>query len=108
MENVLADVDDEVGADAHDVRVESTMMEAAEGEAVRDDGFTPWVAIRKDVRRVEQLGVAQPADGASLLIRAEDAPPEALLVQAPACQLGDVPATSLGGQRGTVLSRFPR
>jgi len=106
--DLLADVDDQVGADTQDVGVEGAVMEPAEGQAVRQDGLAPRVPVRKDVRGVEELRVAQAADRAPLLVRAQDAPPEALLVEAPAGQLGDVPASSLADEGGSVLCRLPR
>jgi hypothetical protein len=86
--NPLPDVDDQVGTDAQDVSVEGAVMEPAEGQAVRQDRLAPRVPVGKDVRGVGELRVAQAADGAPLLVGAQDAPPEALLVEAAAGSAG--------------------
>jgi len=52
-------------------------MKLAEREAVGDDRLAERVTIGQDVRGFQQLVVAQPADGAALLIGAEHALAEA-------------------------------
>jgi len=41
-------------------------MELAQGDAVADDRLALGVAVGRDVGRVEELLVAQPAEGAAL------------------------------------------
>jgi hypothetical protein len=82
-EHVSANVHDQVGPDADDVAVEGRVVEGTQGQAVGDLRLAERVAIRQDVRGVEQLGVAQAADGALLAVGADDAQPERVLVQPP-------------------------
>jgi hypothetical protein len=62
--------------------VEGRVMELAQGETVRHDGFALRMAVRKDVGGVEQLHVTESTDGAMLAIRSQDAVPELNLTHA--------------------------
>ena len=101
--DLLADVDDHVGTDAQDVGVKGAVMEPAEGQAVRQDGLAPRVSVRKDVRAVEESVWRRRQIAHRSWYARRTPPPEALLVEAPAGQLGDVPASSLAGQGSSVL-----
>src|SRR5579862_8085072 len=58
------------------------MVELAECEAVRDNRFTTRVTVGENVRGVEQLSMAQPADGAGVSVRGKNASAECGLVEA--------------------------
>jgi hypothetical protein len=45
-----------------------TSLRTTEREAVRDHGLTARIAIGDDVRRLQELGVFEPTDGAAVLI----------------------------------------
>lgn len=62
-EHVRANLDDEIGPDAEEVRVERSVVELAERQPVGDDRVTPWMAIPQDASGVEPLLVTKPADG---------------------------------------------
>src|SRR5262245_25085194 len=57
-------------------------MEIAECETVRNDWFSFWMPVRKDVRCVKQLFVTQAANCAAILIGSKHPPAEPLLVKA--------------------------
>ncbi|MCX5797005.1 MAG: hypothetical protein NTY77_16050 [Elusimicrobia bacterium] len=76
------------------------MMKVAQGQAVGDDGLASGVAVRKDVGGVEELLVAQSADGALFLIGFEDALAEGSLVDALLDFGGDVVAAQGDLARG--------
>src|SRR5437870_2102586 len=65
-------------------------MEFAEREAVGNDRLPQGMAVREDVSGFQQLVMAEPADGAALLVGAEHALAKAPLVQALADHRGHV------------------
>lgn len=71
-----------VGADTEDLSIEGCVVESAECQAVRDDRLTPGVAVRNDVRRLEQLGVPQTANGTTVLVGLQHSLPEGRLMEA--------------------------
>ena len=73
LQHVEAHRDLEVGRDANDVGVERGVMQLAEREAVGNHRLTERVDIREDVGGLQQLVMAEPADGAALLVGAEHA-----------------------------------
>ena len=70
-EDRRADLDDVVRSDGEEEPIERGVMELAQRDAVADDRLTLGVAVGRDVRRVEKLLVAQPAQGAALGVRAD-------------------------------------
>ena len=64
LQHVPPHVNPAVPRYAHDVRVVGAVVDLAEAEPVGDFRATALVAIRKDVRGVEQLAVPEPAHGA--------------------------------------------
>ena len=82
LQQVHAHGDLEVGRDADEVAVEGGVMELAEREAVGNHRLAQGMAIREDVGGFQQLVMAEPADGAALLVGAEHALAKAPLVQA--------------------------
>src|SRR3989338_9628287 len=70
-ENGGLHLDVEIGANAEQVAVERRVVQRAEGQAVRHPGLAARVAIGQDVGGLEQLLVAQAADGATLLVGRE-------------------------------------
>ena len=82
LQNVESNFDLQLRRDADDVRVERRVVELAEREAVGHDRLPQGMAIRKDVGRLQQRVMAEPTDGAALLVSAEHALAKAPLVQA--------------------------
>src|SRR5438034_1282684 len=72
----------EVRGDADEVAVEGSMVELAEREAIRNHRLSKGMAIREDVGGFQQFVMAEPADGAALLVGAEHSLAKAPLVQA--------------------------
>ena len=64
-EDGRADLDDIVGSDGEEEPIERGVMEFAQRDAVADHRLTLGVAVGGDVRRVQELLVAQPAEGAA-------------------------------------------
>jgi hypothetical protein len=81
IEYVLSDFHYEVWPDRYEILVKGSMVELTEGEAVRNDWSTKGVRVGHDVRGVEKLVVAQPAQGASLTIRLQYPHPKRPLVE---------------------------
>src|SRR2546426_4249282 len=82
VQHVEAHGDLEVGRDADEVAVEGGVVELAEREAVGNARLPQGMAVREDVSGFQQLVMAEPADGAALLVGAEHALAKAPLVQA--------------------------
>ena len=59
IKDVSSDLDHKIRADGEDVRIERSMMELAQGQAVRYHGFTSRMAVREDVRRIDKFRVSQ-------------------------------------------------
>ena len=70
-EDGRANLDDVVRPDGEEEAIECGVVELAQGDAVADHRLALGVAIGRDVGRVQQLLVAQPAEGAALGVRAE-------------------------------------
>jgi hypothetical protein len=68
VEDVNADLDNEVRADTEDVAVEGGVVELAEAQAIRHHGRALRVAIREDMGGVEQFPVSELAHGTGLLV----------------------------------------
>jgi len=82
LQHVEAHRDLEVGRDADDVGVERGVMQLAEREAVGNHRLVEQVNIRKGVGGLQQRVMAEPTDGAALLVGTEHALTKAPLVQA--------------------------
>src|SRR5436305_483916 len=61
------------------------------------------MAVGKDVRRVEQFTMTQPADGARLLIGVQDTLPEVELVEPMESEPGYVSSASLVDHKGAQI-----
>ncbi len=70
-EDGRADLDDVVGSDGEEEPIERGVVELAQGDAVADHRLALGVAVWRDVRRVQELLVAQPAEGAALGVGAK-------------------------------------
>ena len=82
LQHVEAHGDLEVGRDADEVAVVGGVVELAEREAVENDRLPRgWPSV-ENVSGFQQLVMAEPADGAALLVGAEHALAKAPLVQA--------------------------
>jgi len=55
FEDVVPEFDDTVGPNAEDVRVERSVVQAAQRETVRNDWEPLWMAVRQDVRGLEHV-----------------------------------------------------
>ena len=64
------DLDHVVGPDGEEEAIERGVMELAQRDAVADQRLALGVAVRRDVHRVQELQMAQPAEGAALGVRA--------------------------------------
>jgi hypothetical protein len=73
LQHVEAHGDLEVGRDADEVAVEGGVVQLAEREAVGNDRLAQGMAVGEDVGGFQQLVMAEPADGAALLVGAEHA-----------------------------------
>jgi hypothetical protein len=81
VEDVLAHLDNQIGSDPDEVLVEGSVVELAEGQAVRDHRGSERVHIRHDVRCIEKLLMLEPTERASLAIRAQHPQPKGTLVE---------------------------
>lgn len=68
----VADLYDVVRADSEEESVEGRVVKLAQRDPVTDDRITLWIVIRCDVRGVEQLVMAQPTQGAPVVVRTND------------------------------------
>jgi hypothetical protein len=82
VHEVSIDLHDVVGGDPEQLAVIGGVVDLAEAEPVRDDGVSAVLPIADDVRRVEQVGVLEKADGAAPVVGADHASAELWLVQA--------------------------
>lgn len=80
-EDVLANVHNGVWSDAQNVRVVSRMMDLAEPDAIAHHWLALRMAIRKDMRGIEQYNVFEATDGALASIRCEYLTAKVSLVQ---------------------------
>ena len=96
FEDIAANLDDEVGADAEDETVERCMVKLAQGEPVRNYRLAPRMAVGQNMCGFEQFAVAEPADRTGVAVRAQDPLAKRFLMQAPHSQSGDVAAAGFG------------
>jgi hypothetical protein len=82
LEDVRTDLQDQVGTDSDDVRVERRVVELAQRQTIGHDRLAQRVPIGQNVGRVKQLRMVQPAHGACLPVRTQHAYAEVCLVQA--------------------------
>ncbi len=80
LQQVLAKLNLEIRPNPQDVTIECSMVELAEREPIGHDRSPGRIAVRDDVRRIEQFGVSEAADGPSLAISHENPPPESSLM----------------------------
>src|SRR5256885_9292351 len=105
LEDVIADLHHKVGPYSEDVSVERGVVNLAERETIGNHRVAPRMAVGKDVRSLEKLGVAQHAHRAALPVRAQDPSAELLLVHASLRNHSDVLAYC--GGRGPDLDVSP-
>ena len=96
VEHIAPDLDDVVRRDPDHVPVKSSVVECAERHAVRDGRHTMRIRVCHDVRRVEELFAAKPADRAVMLIRPHNALAELALVQTLLKEPSGITAADLG------------
>ena len=68
MEDVLADLHHEVGAEPNKIRVERRMMQLAEGETIDHARLTLRFGVGNNVRSIEKLFMAEMAEGTLALV----------------------------------------
>jgi hypothetical protein len=90
LEDVVPDLDDEVGPNPDYVTVEGGMVQFAHGHPVRDHRLTSRVAVGEDMGRVEQLDVVEPAQGARFPIGQQHPLAESQLMEPVPNETGDV------------------
>ena len=96
FEDVRADFDMQVGANAEDVPVKRGVVDLAECESVRHDWLAPGMAVRQNVCGVQKFGVPEPADGTRRAVGNQDPLAELGLMDSNEPFLGDVGASRLG------------
>lgn len=104
------DVNHAVGRDAHEVAVIGKMMDGAQRQPVDHCGDPPLVRILHDVSRLNELGLLERADGATMAIGGEHIATEAMLVQ-PVAHLycpGATPWKKTIGTRAVCAARSAR
>ena len=79
-EQVVTHLHDVVGPDTEEVAIEGGVMELAERQAVRHDGF-PLIGVGQHMSGVQQLRVPEPAECTLLPVGGEDALSKRALVQ---------------------------
>lgn len=95
FEDINTHFDAVVGRDANNVGIECRVMELAQGQSIRDTRLPLRVAIRDNVRCLQQLMMPQAANRAVLAIPREHPLPERLLVEPLAHKPGDVPSAEV-------------
>lgn len=80
-EDSVGDDDPIVRVDSEEVSIECCMVNLAETQTIRHDGFTVWIGIGHDMSGVKKLGVLKPADCAVFAVGAKDALAKCLLVE---------------------------
>ncbi len=76
-------------------------MQFAQSETIPNSGLAPWMAIRENVRGLEQLGVLEMADRTATLVGLEYAFAEAFLMKTPLHNRRDVASACV--HRGRVM-----
>lgn len=99
LQYVAADLYDAIPLNADEVAVEGTVMDLAQGKTIGDKRLTPFDAVRDDVRSVQQLAMAQPAERALLVVGMQDPLAKVTLVHPHLDGGGDVFAARLLGFR---------
>lgn len=94
IEDVVADLHDEVRPDAKNVPVERRVMELAKRHAIRDVRLTQWVRVTQDVSSVQEFGVREPTYGTRLAIGAQHSRTERQLVDTLPHETSDIRTTS--------------
>jgi len=80
LQNVETHLDFKIRRDADDVGVECSVVQLAEREPIGNHRLSQRMAVWQNMRRLEQFVMAEAANGAALLIGAQNALTEATLV----------------------------
>lgn len=108
LEDVEPKVHATIRPDAQDIRVKCGMVQLAQGQPILDNRFSARVAIRQDVRCVEQFLVPQMADGTVLSVCPENALPEDHLMDTLSRLPRHVPSSDFGfGIIDCIRNRSP-
>lgn len=97
FQNVLADLQDVIGTQAHEVAIEGRVMEGAQRDAVSDKWLSCRIRVRDYVGSIKEFLVAQAAKRALALICLQHALTEGSLVKSNTDRGGDVRAASACG-----------
>ena len=98
VEQVLIDVDRELGRDAQEVAIICGVMDLAETETVGHDRFTTRFPVADDMRGIQKVEVFQRTDRTGCAVRTNNSPAEHGLVEAYLDHAVGIPF--LGGRRG--------
>src|SRR6266849_7916406 len=89
-QNVMPDLDLQIGSNTQDVRVERGVVELAQSEAIRNDRFSKRMFVGQYVSCIQQLLVAQSAYGTGFVIGVQNPHAEERLMKPPGHQRGEV------------------
>jgi hypothetical protein len=115
LENVQADVYSAIRANAENVLIVRRVVELAEGKSIRDERLPEGMLVRKDVRGVQKLPVAQTTNRAAFSIRSQHTLAEPGLMEPVASLDCHVGATSIGalvseqrasGEHRAIVDRY--
>jgi hypothetical protein len=62
-EDVMSDFHHQIGPDTENVAVKGGVVDFAQRQSIRHDWLAEGILVADDVRCVEQVALAQPADG---------------------------------------------
>ena len=82
FKDIAPNMDFMIGVHTEDVRVKGCVMNPTEGESVRDLGQPALLPIGNNVRRVQELPMAERADAAAALVSSHNELAESSLVEA--------------------------
>src|SRR5580698_8365682 len=95
-QQITPDLNHTVRTDRKKMIVECCVMQLAEGNAIAGRGLTLRIAVRYDVRRIEQHPMLQPTQRALITVCVQHPLAKGLLMDPPAGEAGNVSATNLG------------
>ena len=98
LENRGSHLDHVVGAHRQEVTVERGVVKLAKRETIRDEGFSFQRTAGVDVRRVEQLAMAEPTECTLRMVGGEDTLAEGSLVNADTQGRGNVRTAHRSGE----------
>lgn len=67
-EDVSSDLNNQVRSDTENVGIKGRVVDFAQGQTVGNHWLTIGLTVANDVRGIKKLGVAQPTQGASVIV----------------------------------------